>query len=353
MNVITKVTPQKDQEAVNYPRNSWWVAAYAKDVTHAPLGIWMLDRPILLYRTGAGSVVALDDRCPHRWAPLSKGTLFGDNIECKYHGIMFGPDGKCVKIPTQEHISNNCKVHAYPILESGPFIWVWMGDPDRIADYPPPPNNDWALAPGWTATGGILDIAGNYQLLMDNLMDLSHFGFLHRGTLDLEDWDKPPELDVQEDKVVFWQKWDARPLPGMAAFVSGLERHQTVEYLSEATWMAPGFFSGRDWYKNTNAKPGERSEFNMRTVHALTPMSMNTFRYFYFGGFDVEMPADAMKAMTDIGPVVFKEDGDMTEWIQQIIDRDTRTDYPEIVLAADAPQMAARRLLKKWLDREQ
>src|ERR1700733_10105608 len=88
----------------NYPLNQWWVAATSDEVGRTLLPRWLLDKPILLYRTESGSAVALDDRCPHRWAPLSSGYLAGDNVVCGYHGFEFGPTGQCVKIPTPASI---------------------------------------------------------------------------------------------------------------------------------------------------------------------------------------------------------------------------------------------------------
>ena len=121
------------QEAVtNYPRNCWWVAGFADEIGRDPIDRFILDRPVLLYRKEDGQAIALDNRCPHRWAPLSLGRLVGDAIECPYHGITFGPDGNCVKIPSQKTVSEDCKVRSYPLVETGPFIWIWMGDPGRI-----------------------------------------------------------------------------------------------------------------------------------------------------------------------------------------------------------------------------
>jgi phenylpropionate dioxygenase-like ring-hydroxylating dioxygenase large terminal subunit len=56
--------------AGNYPRNCWWVAATGAEVGEAPLGRWLLDTPVVLFRSH-GVASALADRCIHRWAPLS------------------------------------------------------------------------------------------------------------------------------------------------------------------------------------------------------------------------------------------------------------------------------------------
>jgi nitrite reductase/ring-hydroxylating ferredoxin subunit len=49
-----------------YIQESWYVAAFAEEVTRVPLRRTLLDESVVLYRTEAGSAVALSDVCPHR-----------------------------------------------------------------------------------------------------------------------------------------------------------------------------------------------------------------------------------------------------------------------------------------------
>ena len=97
-----KAGPYGGPIAQNYPRDQWWVAATADEVTRTPLQRWILDYPVVLYRKEDGGIVALDDRCPHRWAPLSKGWLEGDNIVCGYHGFRYGPTGAVSEFPRSQ-----------------------------------------------------------------------------------------------------------------------------------------------------------------------------------------------------------------------------------------------------------
>src|SRR6185369_2986965 len=63
------------------------------------LGVTHIDQPVALSRTAAGEIVALEDRCCHRFAPLSMGRLEGDELRCMYHGLKFASDGRCTEIP--------------------------------------------------------------------------------------------------------------------------------------------------------------------------------------------------------------------------------------------------------------
>jgi len=75
-------------------KNTWYVAAWSHEIgVDGMLARTIVRVPVLLWRDSAGKVVALDDRCCHRAAPLSKGRREGDNIRCMYHGLLFDPDG--------------------------------------------------------------------------------------------------------------------------------------------------------------------------------------------------------------------------------------------------------------------
>ena len=118
----------------------------------------ILERPIVLYRGESGKIVALDDRCCHRAAPLSMGRVEGDDIRCMYHGMKFDPAGKCIQIPGQDMIPAKLGVRSYPVVERYDLIWIWTGDaekadPDLIVDYPPLADPKWRGLPGYMHYG--------------------------------------------------------------------------------------------------------------------------------------------------------------------------------------------------------
>ena len=109
-------------------KNCWYVAARSQDIKQALSARMLLAEKLVLYRQQDGEVVALEDACPHRKLPLSKGRLLGDIVECGYHGMQFEGSGNCVSIPTQDRIPPNARVRAYPVAEKWGLVWVWMGD---------------------------------------------------------------------------------------------------------------------------------------------------------------------------------------------------------------------------------
>ena len=76
-------------------RNAWYVAAWSTEIDDELRRFTILGDPVLLFRRTDGTVAALEDRCPHRLLPLSKGKRIGDTVQCGYHGLTFGADGKC------------------------------------------------------------------------------------------------------------------------------------------------------------------------------------------------------------------------------------------------------------------
>ncbi|HJU24777.1 MAG TPA: Rieske 2Fe-2S domain-containing protein, partial [Casimicrobiaceae bacterium] len=162
-------------------RDYWYVAAWSDEVARTPLARTLLDEPIVLFRKSNGSVVALEDRCAHRRLPLSAGAVEGDFIRCGYHGLVYDCDGVCTKIPGQPQ-PDHVHVKRYPVVERDLFVLVWMGDPEhvdpsRLVSFPRLSD------PAWGVTKVRLHIRGNYLLIVDNLLDLSHIAYVHNSTI--------------------------------------------------------------------------------------------------------------------------------------------------------------------------
>jgi phenylpropionate dioxygenase-like ring-hydroxylating dioxygenase large terminal subunit len=106
-------------EAMEYLRNAWYVAAWSEELAAGKLiARTFLDEPVVLFRTNDGAAAALFDRCPHRFAPLSRGRHKGSEIECGYHGLRFDRSGACSLNPYNPgHTPPRARVQSYPVLE--------------------------------------------------------------------------------------------------------------------------------------------------------------------------------------------------------------------------------------------
>jgi phenylpropionate dioxygenase-like ring-hydroxylating dioxygenase large terminal subunit len=165
-----------------YARNHWYAAGLSSELDLGILARTILDEPIVMYRTDAGEVIALEDRCSHRNVPLSLGKRIGDAIQCPYHGLEFGAGGACTKIPRTDHKPPaTYAIRSYPAVERDQYIWLWPGDPAQ-ADADLIPDYSWHSHEGWTGTVWLKTVGANYLFNNDNLLDLSHTEYVHPTT---------------------------------------------------------------------------------------------------------------------------------------------------------------------------
>lgn len=186
-------------------RNAWYVAAWDTEIGSEPLARTLLGEPVVLFRTADGAPVALEDRCCHRQLPLSKGKVIGEEIQCGYHGLRFDRQGRCTQVPGQASIPPNAAVRSFRLCERWRWIWIWMGDP-QLADEGAIPDwwfmdhADWKLVPG--NAGRPIHTKCNYRLIIDNLLDLSHLGYVHPDTIGNEAVVKfPVKTEREADRV--------------------------------------------------------------------------------------------------------------------------------------------------------
>ena len=165
-------------------KNCWYVAAYDRELEDGgPLGRKLLNEPVVMFRDSASKAIALEDRCCHRQLPLSLGAVTGDTLQCGYHGLEFDATGACVTVPGQSMVPPGAAIRSYPLVEKWGFLWIWMGDAAQ-ADEALIPDWWWVDDPSWGHNpGAFLHIACNYELITDNLLDLSHLGYVHQKTL--------------------------------------------------------------------------------------------------------------------------------------------------------------------------
>jgi vanillate O-demethylase monooxygenase subunit len=262
-----------------YLRNVWYMAAWADEVDIGkPLARTFLDQPVLLFRTAAGEIRALLDRCPHRFAPLSLGAVSGDRITCLYHGLQFDGSGACVENP-HGPITAGLKVRAYPVVEAYRAIWIWTGDP---AEADPAKLRDLSFlaeAPETAFNSGYLRGQGHYQLFVDNILDLSHTDFLHPTTLGGGSITRTPaEVEQRADGIISlsWHPRNEVPTPVLSR---RLPEGTRVDAWTEVEWSAPGIMT-----MSTGAVPtGTRREDGETSlnVHIMTPETSSTTHYFF------------------------------------------------------------------------
>jgi phenylpropionate dioxygenase-like ring-hydroxylating dioxygenase large terminal subunit len=182
-----------------FVENAWYVAGRSSEFpVNQPKGQVICGRPVLVWRTGSGKISCFDDRCVHKRMPLSEGVVLSDGVlECPYHGFCYDASGNCVRIPSQLDlpIPSRAKLRPFPSLEQDGLVWVWPGDPAQIGAMVPPRTPELASEAWPTHMFDPLHVPANYLLLIENLLDITHFYPLHDGNIgDIEQSKIPVEL---------------------------------------------------------------------------------------------------------------------------------------------------------------
>jgi vanillate O-demethylase monooxygenase subunit len=259
----------------NYPFNCWYVAATGDEVTAKPLGRRLLDLPVVLYRRPSGEVVAMEDRCVHRAFPLSVGRVVGDRIVCGYHGFEYGPDGACLRVPSQETLPTGACVRTYPVHEQGPFLWIWLGEPGSAA-LRPAPRTPWFEDPQRASTGTMLKVHANYMLLQEHYLDLTNVFVMHPEAVPpgIEELPQLGQVEVSEMSVSYSRRLPAAQLADWEAEATGLPRDTVCGRTEEGTFVSPALHVQR-----YTIEP-EGQVFELLRVQAFTPESPDATHVF-------------------------------------------------------------------------
>jgi vanillate O-demethylase monooxygenase subunit len=343
--------------AKDWPLNAWYAAAWGRELGRALLPRTIAGRKLVLYRTEAGSPVALEDACWHRLLPLSKGELVGDEVKCGYHGLRYDPDGRCTFMPSQATINPAACVRSYPTVERHRFVWVWTGDP-ALADPERIPDLHWNDDPLWSGDGRLIHVDASYKLIVDNLMDLTHETFVHASSIGNSAVAEAPFRVTHGPGTVTVTRWmiDIEPPPlweehYVAKFgrpPGRVDRWQVIHFQPPGTvaidvGVAP---------TGTGAPEGDRSQGVERWVlNTMTPETERTAHYFWASARnylldDASLTTAAVEAIAG----VFREDEEILAAQQRAVDE--HPDKRFYNLNIDGGAMWARRLIDQMLESE-
>jgi phenylpropionate dioxygenase-like ring-hydroxylating dioxygenase large terminal subunit len=162
----------------------WYPVALTREVSYRPVAARLLDAPLVVYRAGEQVVIA-DDLCPHRGVPLSMGSGDADGLTCAYHGLRFGKDGRCNRIPSQPqtNIPARLNLHTYPAVERYGLVWTCLRPAAEAHDETGVPQMPhWDDPDFQQITCPSLDIFGFAGRQLEGFLDVAHFGFVHKST---------------------------------------------------------------------------------------------------------------------------------------------------------------------------
>ncbi len=323
--------------------NHWYIAALAGEVTRAPLARIICGEPVVLFRTNAGAPAALGNICSHRRAPLDKGRLEGDVIQCPYHGLRFDASGRCVRIPGQETIPSEAHIAAFPAVERWNLVWVWMGaagaaDPAAI------PARPWRADSAWNAESThYYHVKASHLLMTDNLLDLGHVAYIHADTIgfDASVLEKDPLVtEVEGDRVrntrVVENIEPAPAVKGWGGFTGRVDR------VSISDWTPPGYTAIQ--FANRSRTGEGAVEF--RIDHFLTPETERTLHYWVLVSRNFRIGDTALtKLIHADNDRVAAQDIDIVEAQQRMID--LAPDRRDMPIRQDKGLVAAHRILDR------
>ncbi|MFM0662924.1 Rieske 2Fe-2S domain-containing protein [Paraburkholderia sediminicola] len=342
-----------------YLRNTWYVAAWSHEIGEQPFGRTILEEKIVFYRQADGKLVAARNICPHRFAPLDRGRVVEDTIECAYHGLRFNGQGKCVFNPDGDgKVPSGATLTIFPVVERWKAVWIWMGDPSR-ADASLIPDYTFLDTPEFHPVLGLLDVRANYRYIVDNLVDIAHVRMLHANSIYCEMLSNGKTEVIREPDGGIWANrlgQNGAPPPLFSRFWLAAGRGELpdrMDHWADARWNAPSLVLNQLGI----AKHGDPREAGLEVfnTHFLTPESETSTHYFWSNSrpFQLDNPHLDAEILAGTERLFVHEDEIMLHAVQESMgDREFWSMKP-VLLQSDVGAVAIRRSLDKMIADEQ
>lgn len=324
---------------MSFLHNAWYMFGWADELSEGGmLARTLLDIPVVVYRNlESGSLVGLHDRCPHRFAPLSRGKLEGSDIRCGYHGLKFDCEGACIENPFNRAAAPRAaKVRSLPVVEGSDIIWVWTGDPHE-ADPAQVPVIDYHDDSEMRYVKGVTTVSSDYRLLSDNLMDLTHATFIHPA---FGGWEYMPSYRSEEradGSIVSEYTVD-----DMINIYEGMIDAERIRIRDTIRWIAPSLHL-------LDSHGGKRDEEEwlvyIPSAHILTPSSANETHYFWSSGVAKDSPMEDDVLYAVLQAAFDNEDKPMVEAVESRMGGKDLFELDPILLPTDAGAVRMRRKL--------
>jgi vanillate O-demethylase monooxygenase subunit len=273
--------------------------------------------------------------------------------------LVFDAAGRCVHNPHENGaIPAAAKVPAYPVTERNGIIWIWMGDAGAadaglVPDFRPLEERE-----GWAVIRSKLVVKANYEMVADNLLDLSHVRFLHPF---LASGEMPAEMihqrEVSQVGDTVWHRDSSQGAPIGPLFSLLWGDRAPVEGVgdlwADMRWDPPG-----NLFLDTGmtALGGSRADGpTLPFAHMLTPETESTTHYFwgFSRNFRVHEPDVDALLLAGFTAAFENEDEPMIEACYELMDfnNDLMSMRP-VLLPGDAAAVRARRILAARINAE-
>jgi phenylpropionate dioxygenase-like ring-hydroxylating dioxygenase large terminal subunit len=346
------VPAHDSSKSASFLRTAWYCAAWAHEITRTPLGRTILGEQIVMFRTQEGAPVALESVCPHRLAPLHEGMMHGDAIACRYHGLQFDKDGKCVNDPHGGRARGHLRVRSFPAMERNGIVWLWFGDPEHVR-LDMVPAFSFHSDPGFRTIYDRVHVQGSYQLVSDNLLDLSHTQHLH--TILKRSGVSKQAIAYLEDETTVEVRTSTSNT-GKSAFMSMIwtDGPEFIDNRGSMRWEAPCNLLQTIDPSSVGGPPGH---VQIKAAHLATPETPTSCHYFWSLGRNVHLDDATLdgKLRKVLGDVFANEDAWMISLVQRNMEHETdilRLPRKPRMLPSDRGAVRARLILRQLIERE-
>jgi vanillate O-demethylase monooxygenase subunit len=337
------------------PRNQWYVGAWSREVSRTPFERTLLGEPVVFYRTAAGAPVAVAGRCPHRRFPMVRAGVVGDTLQCGYHGWTFDCSGACVNIPSQtDFIPRGFRIPTFAVVERWQWIWIWMGDPSLADPALIPDHRALHLeATDWQAdVGGVEPLRARYQLMNENVLDLTHVTFVHAATIGTETIAAAP-IDVEDRGRSLHSERHVTGESPTTFHRRALGLDGPTDRVMVTDFYPPALLASgsRFFHRGQSRIEGGALYGEFRVFHVPTPETETTTHYFWaftrsFGQGDA-----ALTAFLHAGWLAgVREDIDAIEANERIVDAGSA--MHDLSAKSDAGGLQGRRMVQAMINAE-
>lgn len=390
-------TPQDERSKVL--KNFWYCAGLSVDVKMGHLkSVKMLGQHLVLFRDASNQkLYCLEDSCPHRRAPLSRGWIKegkGDcskttssHIVCPYHGWSFDGAGRVRDIPSMPRSHSDTgadtNIHAlsqhelmrtFDVEESSGFVWLFYGS-NKIPkeERPPIPHIDefdQVDSNGdkvWATAYGEIEIDAPHFDVFDNAIDISHIHYLHefgnknspevQNIIMKKETNNPYScsgtLDIQNKPVnIFWEWTKTTRVP--VAFTAFLPYTSAIKIV---------LGKGIEMITFVNTVPIDKNK-SLNRFCLLRNFARSPLLDFMARRAMLEVLSEDKSLLESLVPIRNTMNGNNPSEFDGSNDiesdsiyhnhkkgrKDTRKHVHEISVMTDRPQIAFRNLRKQWID---
>lgn len=180
-------------------KDSWYAICPSSFIKTEPVSLRRLGLKLVLWRDTEGKLYALEDHCPHRGAPLSRGILMGDRIACGYHGVQVRFDGVVTSVPGSPGCSLEGKrsTRSFPVREAHGAVFLYNAS-ENVDDVPDFQMPEELASPEWANFLCYTEWNCDYRYAIDNVMDPMHGTYLHKQSHSMFEGATEAEFGIRE-----------------------------------------------------------------------------------------------------------------------------------------------------------